>query len=48
MVSISNKSLTLPMSRMIVELYPPQNVSQVVCTLSYTDRVIAEETAWEC
>ena len=43
MVSSSNKSLTLPMSRMIVE--PPPCVSQAGCmrciyTVSYTDRVL--------
>ena len=46
MVSSSNKSLTLPMYRMILELDPPPCVGQVGCmrciyTVSYTDRVLS-------
>ena len=44
MVSNSNKSLTLPMSRMIVELTPPYegHVGYMRCIymVSYTDRVL--------
>ena len=44
MVSSSNKSLTFPMSRMIVELHPPcvgqTGYMRCIYTVSYTDRVL--------
>ena len=44
MVSSSNKSITLPMSRMIVELHPPYEgqtgYMRCIYMVSYTDRAI--------